>query len=123
MSFATAIAGAVATVKAAAGVSVTYRRGSDTVAITAIKSAVSVDLDGGDRIAVKAERVDWIVEETDLVLAGAQTEPIEGDEIDETAGGQTETYVAVPVGTTGCFRHCDGTGAAFRIHTKLAGVA
>ena len=72
MSFAGAISGAVATIKAAVGVVVTYRRGSDTVSITAVKSAVSVDLDGGDRVAVEAERVDLIVAAVDLVQAGSQ---------------------------------------------------
>lgn len=124
MSIATAIARAVSTAQSAAGMEIAYRRNSEYVAggLTAVKSVVRVELDGGDGTTVEGERVDWILEAADLILGGQQTEPVEGDRIEETTGGKTCTYEAMPVGTEACWRRCDPQGQAIRVHSKLVEV-
>jgi len=122
MSFATAIAGAVSTVKSAVGVTVAYRRGSEYVGLTAVKSVARVELDGDDGTAVEAGRIDWIIAAADLVLSGQQTEPLEGDRIEETTGGKTYIHEAMPVGTEACYRPMDAQGQGLRVHSKLVEV-
>jgi hypothetical protein len=109
----------VSTVKSVAGSSVTYRRGVNTVSLTAVKSVVRVVLDGDDGTSVEADRVDWLIAAADLVLAGSQTEPVEGDQVDETVGSSTYTYELMPLGTDACFRRMDPQGQGLRAHSKL----
>ena len=120
MSLETAIGVAVTSLQGHAGRSVVYRRGGNSVSLTAAKSHVDVETAGGDGVAVESSRTDWIVKVADLVLAGSATEPIEGDTIEESAGGSTYTYEAMPIGSDACFRRCGDQ--AYRVHTRLVTV-
>jgi len=113
------IARLVATLKAAAGVAVTYRRGADTVAVTAIKTAIDRELVAGDGGVIEARRIDWIVQADELTLAGAVTEPAEGDLIDEVIGEKTYQYEVMPAGTESHYRPINPSATAWRVHSKL----
>lgn len=111
----------IARMKAAAGVSVTYRRGAECVTLTAwlgrtgfSRSAPSpggASLVWGDR--------DYFVAVADLVLGGETVTPREGDRIIEMIGGVEVTFEVEPTATgEPAWRYSDPTRLVWRIHVK-----
>lgn len=117
------IARLVATLKAHAGVAITYRRGSDSVALTAAKTSVAQEVMTADGGVIDARRYDWIIQADELILGGAVAEPAEGDLIDQVIGLATYRYEVMPVGTESHYRAVDPSATAWRVHTKLISVS
>lgn len=97
----------------------TYRRGSEkVVGLLAVRSVQTVDITDAAGAVIEATRVDWILTEA-LVIAGAATQPQDGDQIEWTApSGAKEVYEAMPSGSDSC---CAESGAGWRVHTRLVG--
>ena len=120
MSFANAYALAFKTAKAVAGVSVTYQRGSDTVAITALVGDTRMELSADYGSTTITSRVrDYIVTAADLVLATVTVEPQAGDQVRETRGSTIYVFEVMSAGADEPFRPSDRHGNTWRIHTKL----
>lgn len=120
MSFSSAYALAFKTAKAVAGVSVTYQRDSDTVAITAMVGATRMELSADYGSTTITSRVrDYIVSASDLVLSSVTVEPQAGDQIRETRGSTTYVFEVMSAGADEPFRPSDRHGNTWRIHTKL----
>lgn len=106
------------TLKGEAGESVTYRRGANTVTITAIPARTQTPIDDGVSVGVAILSEDFIVVPDELVLAGNRTLPQPGDEIDRTVDGAvTHTYVVRPESGMDCYS-IDPLRRTLRIHTK-----
>ena len=110
----------IGSLKTVAGTSVTYRRGSDTVPITALVGNTRIELSDeyGGTTVVGSVR-DYIVQASDLVLSATTIEPQPGDQIDETRGTDTYTYEVMHAGADTDHRESDRFGVSWRIHTKL----
>jgi hypothetical protein len=105
--------------KTHAAQSVSYRRGSSSVTLSATlgRSLFQAATDSGMITETQAD--DFIIEAADLVLDEAAVEPKEGDEITRTSGGKTLVYRVLPFGTEPAWRFTDSYRNAYRIHTKL----
>lgn len=110
----------IASLKSIEGIAVTYRRGSDTVSISAVVGDTRIELAEQYAGTTVIGRVrDYIVQASDLVLGGSTTEPQIGDQIDETRGSATYTFEVMSAGADAPYRPSDRHGKSWRIHTKL----
>jgi hypothetical protein len=99
---------------AAAGTTVTYRRGSDEAEITATIGRSDFEAQDQSGVIENWEARDYLVP-TDQLPFG---EPVRGDVIVETSGGLDLEYeVAAPRGVP-VFRYGDAFRSIVRIHTK-----
>jgi hypothetical protein len=99
---------------AAAGTTVTYRRGSDEAEITATIGRSDFEAQDQNGVIENWEARDYLVP-TDQLPFG---EPLRGDVIVETSGGVDLDYeVAAPRGVP-VFRYGDAFRSIVRIHTK-----
>lgn len=103
------------------GVSVIYRRGAQSVTLTAVPGQSILRLsDRYGNSRVERTQTDYMVLAADLELGGSATEPQRGDTIEQTLGGVTLTLKVLPPGEgEPCWRWCDENRTAYRIHTKL----
>lgn len=99
---------------------VVYRRGDEAVTLSATVGKSEFDLVDGGGGVIRAEMRDYIVQASDLVLAGQMTLPQDGDQIEETIGDQTIIYDVVGPGGEPAWRFSDPWRSTLRIHTKAA---
>lgn len=107
----------MATLKASAGVAVTYHRndtnGSFSVEITATRGRSDLTLEDG-ALALQVQTSDWIIEAADLLLNGVVVVPQRNDFITLAISSTvTEKYQIFEVP----YRPCDPAGRVLRIHT------
>lgn len=100
---------------------VAYARGAEIVpdGVTAMIGSSSFDVDddvGGGVLELQSR--DFIIASADIVLAGVETLPVDGDKITETRAGGEFVYEVHEIGGERCYRFCDGQGVTLRIHTK-----
>lgn len=108
-----------AKLKQHAGESVTYRRGGQSVAVTATVGPQPLrvsDEYGAPRVEWANE--DFLIDAADLVLGGAAAEPAHGDLIERTEGGVTFTYEVTPPPGEAAWRWADAYRVKYRIHAK-----
>jgi hypothetical protein len=111
--FAASIANGLDRIRQQAGVAVTYRRGGQSVAVTAVPSPGRFEEVGETDAHVAAERRDYLVKASNLVLGGSDTTPREGDEIVEAG----VTYRVVQGSDDKQWQWSDGGKTTRRIHT------
>lgn len=106
-----------------AGKTVTYRRGAQSVSLTAVtgRSEYTTVDDAG--MPVSNQMRDFLIEAAALVLSATQTVPVVGDTIDEVDGTQTRTHVVVSIGDGQPWQWSDPARTTMRIHTRERGVA
>lgn len=108
---ASAVAHHVATLKAAAGVSVTYTQGGSDSTITAVPGRTDFAAEGAMGIVLETSlMMDWIVLAADLPGA-----PKRGDQI-AYAG---KTYELAPAADGRWYSPFDAYAVGYRLHTKL----
>lgn len=100
-----------------ASVSITYKRGSDSVTISATPGRADDDLSEVSGYTLDADRVDWIIRRADLVLDGSATDPQEGDIVELVNGSKTQTYEVRRDQLGEVFRFCDEFRTDLRFHT------
>lgn len=103
-----------------AGRQVTYRRGADSVTLTATVGSSLLRLTepgGGSRIE-RTER-DYLIAPDLLVLGGRVVEPRRGDRVEDAADGRVYEVLA-PEGEAP-WRYADGRGTLLRVHCKDVG--
>ena len=104
--------------KDTAGRSMTYRRGSNTVAITGVAKKIEYELmdDSGVLTSFIATDIDFVAE--DLVIGGAEIAPRAGDTITETLRSVARTYEVLPIGSKKCWEPKDDSRLTITVHTK-----
>ena len=112
-----------ATTRQAAGVSVTYRRGAYTKALTAVPGSTDFEVVGPDGVVLTVQTRDWKIKTSDIVLNSSTVIPAKGDEIDETVGDDTQTYRVLSPGGDTVYRYSDPSRKMLRVHTKLVETA
>lgn len=108
--------------KAHQGRTVTYRRGGNSVEVTASigQTTFRTVVDYGAQ--VRTARRDYLVSTVDLVLNSERVLPEAGDRIEEIDGDQTFVYeVMGPGGDEPAWRYSDPYRRVLRIHTKHVG--
>ena len=109
--------------KTHAGRTVIYRRGLDSVAVTATIGRTEFEIDDEFGVLRKLESRDFLIQVSDLVLNSTAVLPERGDEIDETQDGVTYTYEVMAPGKAPHFRYSDPYRKTLRIHTKQTGAS
>jgi hypothetical protein len=104
--------------KAHAGVSVTYTRGTDSASITATATMQQYDVVDAEGFSTSVVSRDYLVHAADLVLAGSLIVPRAGDQIAETIAGVACTFEVMPLGEKREFDPLDSDGLLLLIHTK-----
>lgn len=103
------------------GRTVTYRRGSDEVSVTATVGRTEYEEFGTDGSVVRSESRDYIIRVSDLAtLLGAGLYPLEGDEIIEAFDGYELVCEAMTITAgTETWRYHDRRQNQYRITTKI----
>jgi len=104
--------------QAAAGRSVTYRRGNRSATLTAVPSQHEYDVLDEDGFATKRQSYDFVVTAADLVLGSDTIEPRPGDRIDDTINGEERHFELMPLGDRPCCEWHDVTGIQLIVHCK-----
>lgn len=110
-----ALAAHVTTLNVAAGETVTYKRGSDSVSITAVVGQSQFDeVSATGEIRPLSKTVDFLVKPSSLKLSGSAVLPQRGDQIEKSEGS---IYDVLP-GTEGtAWQYSDGRKTFLRIHS------
>lgn len=101
-----------------AGETVTYRRGADSIEITAIPGKANDTQLIDDGLSMSVDELLWKVRPEDLVIASVSIRPQDGDRIERSVGGSTHVYAVrtesgLPLFTT------DPLVSCITIRTKL----
>lgn len=123
MSFETAIQTALDAAQTAAGGSIVYRRGAQSAAVKAMRTHPQMALNRDSPATVIAGEVDWIIQRAALVVGGQAIEPQAGDLIDDVVDALTYTYEVQPTDGGHESQDLDPYHLAWRIHSKLMGIA
>lgn len=118
-----AIAGLIAGLAQAGGVTVTYQRPdcAPLAGLTAVPSEKQVEVLRADGSVETAQCRDWLVAAADLVIEGEAATPQAGDQIVETLGESTRTYEVMPIGQEDAWHWCGVGEQLLRVHTKRVG--
>ena len=114
---ASAIAAGIAAAKTVAGLSVVYKRGGDSVALTAIPGNVVYEVTSETGSIETFRSRDWLINISDLDFGAGALLPARGDTIEETVGAIVYEYTVNSLPDGQHYR----TGAnrvQLRIHTK-----
>jgi hypothetical protein len=116
MQFRNALSKGLQQVAKAAGELITYRRGTVTAQITATRGSKQTEQNSQQSSTIQAGRHDWIINADQMQLSTGTIQPIEGDEIIDSAG---VTYrVTKDPGDGKCSRWLTHN-VACRIHTLI----
>jgi hypothetical protein len=110
-----------AKLKAHASRAVTYRRGSQSVTLSAWVGSSVLKVASGEYGEMQIERTDrdYLLAAADLVLGGSVVQPAPGDRIEDALDGRAYEVLA-PRGEP-VWRYSDNRRTTLRIHTKDVG--
>ena len=107
------------TMKSHLSQTVTYVRGSNSVAISATYGEKRYEVEDADNFRVWTTSFDFTFLKADLILDGSNVEPVRHDLIRITVGATTAEYQVLPLGNDPCWRFSDQYSTVFRVHTKF----
>lgn len=108
----------LSSLQAVAGRSITYRRGSASVALTAVPGVTRYEVASGSQSMEELRSRDFLFYANQLILSGSITEPQRLDTIDETCNGVTEHYEVNAPAPHQCFRYSDSAKTIIRVSTR-----
>jgi hypothetical protein len=106
---------ALAVIKRKTGVAVTYRRGDDSVELTAIRGRVAANNESSQGQRFRTDASDYLIDTADLDFGAGAFEPAIGDEIDD--GDRTFEVIALNAGEP-CWAWHDPFRLRRRIHAR-----
>ena len=104
--------------KAHAGLSISYHRGINSVAVTATATMHEYDVVDDEGFGIVMLSRDYIVHAADMILSGSEIAPRSGDRIVETIRGVSQTFEVMPLGQKHAYEPLDTDGLLWLIHTK-----
>lgn len=118
--FFNAVTAALATVRNATGVEVTYHRGASQVTIEkATKGQSRFESDNGFGLTTEMRTADWLIEAAAIDFGDGPVEPDEGDLVKQTIGSDVIVFeVMAPGGAEPAWRYADPQRTTVRIHSK-----
>src|SRR5690606_26772497 len=102
----------------AAGKSVTYKRGSLSVVLTATPSTQVYEIVDTAGLSVEVTSRDYIFTRSELVLAGQAIEVRQQDIITEVVGSETVEHEVMLLGKRPVVEWMDTDGTMVMVHTK-----
>lgn len=104
--------------RSAAGEAITYKRGVNSVSLTAVIGTSGFDQVDAMGIVERIESRDYFIEAAKLIIDSALILPGIGDSILETVDGVTYTYEVMTLDGQPAWRYSDPYRDKLRIHTK-----
>lgn len=105
--------------KAVAGLSVTYARGSDSVAVTASAAFHEYQIVDEEGFSASVLVRDYLLHAADLIIDGSVITPRAGDTITETINGVSQTFEVMPLDERRReYEPLDTDGVLLKLHTK-----
>ena len=102
---------------------VVYKRGADTVSVSAAPGRTEFPVDSETAVLESYESRDWMIKAADLVLGEETVLPEPGDQVRDTQGATVYVYeVMAPAGEQHYRFADDPYRRMLRIHTKLVGL-
>lgn len=118
--FADLIAKGLERIREVAGETVTYRRGAQSVSVTAVTGRSEYSTVDETGMPVANQSRDFLVPTDGFELGGSPVEPKVGDVIEEQDG---QTHFVTALGDGQPWQWSDAARTTMRIHTKERGVA
>lgn len=105
--------------KVAAGRTVTYRRGTDTVSLVLPAQKHMEEVIDSEGVGTWVRDYAWTLVASELILAGTLERPREGDFIEETLAGEAIKWeVLPPVENLPCWNWFDQNRILITVHSK-----
>ena len=101
-----------------ASVTVKYKRGVESVSVSATVGRSMFELVSAANVLTKLDVRDYLILADDLILSGSGIQPQAGDTIEETQVSIKHTYEVMSPGDEPLFRFADEFRTMLRIHTK-----
>jgi len=101
-----------------AATQITYRRGSESVTITATVGETAYDADDGNGFMVRYVSRDFLVKPSDLSFGGIVSLPVPGDLIEEASGHLKHIFEVMEPPGRPHYKLSDPYHKLYRIHTK-----
>lgn len=101
--------------------SITYRRGSASVALTAVIGETQFVQEVDEAVIAQWRGRDYFIAVADLMLGGETVTPQSGDRITQTVNGTEKEYEVAGASPEPCYRYTGPDEATFRVHTKQVG--
>lgn len=114
-----ATAAAFTSLKAVAGVPITYQRGASSVSLTAVPASTTIEVADDEGAIIKSRIRDFLIRASELIIDGSAVLPERGDQIVETVGDYEYTREVLGPAGDQPFRFWDKGLTVFRIHTVL----
>jgi len=99
----------------------TYQRGVDSVSLPVVRAETTAELNTEYGLNIDIRVADFMIRESDLVLASVLVKPERGDEIVIVVDNETVTYEVLPEASEDFYRESDRFGNVLRVHTKETG--
>ena len=120
MDFDTNVKAALEHIRKAVGKKVKYKRGTDTVTLSAARGNTFFRYRAEDNIRIQYEEKEFLIGVDDLVLAGSKVQPQRGDEIIEEYGTKTYTYQVIQTDAADdVWSFSDAGKTTYRVFAKL----
>lgn len=114
------VLGAFATLQSAAGIQVTYRRGSQSTTLAAVPAMSRFSVEDGRGFKTNLRVNDFLVLAADLQFDGQPVEPKAGDQIEVHRLDGLQVYrVMSPGAGEPDWKYSDTANTRLRIHTKF----
>lgn len=99
--------------------SVVYKRGAQSVTVTATIARTLFQADDGTGVIDRQEVRDFLIDVAELLLGGAATTPRRGDTIEWTIGGTLCTFeVGLGDRADPAYEYADAYRTKYRVHTR-----
>lgn len=113
-----ALSGALASVRALAGIPVTYSDGTHSATLTAGVGETTFDIEDAGVVVETWTSRDFLIARADLELSGVLALPAKGHTVRATINGMSKTFsVLAPQGKQ-VYEFSDPGQTALRVHTK-----
>lgn len=99
------------------GVSVTYRRGTQFVSVTATRGLRQVESADESGFTLQQRTISFLIDADDLVFDGSRIWPAPGDIIELTEESQAEQFRVIENPAGNCFDFSDRSRTILRIYT------
>lgn len=114
-----ALAGALASVRAVAGVPITVARGNTTSStITAGVGATEYEIEDSGVIVETWTSRDYLIAKADYKPTGTPSNPAKGDVISDTVNGVAKKFTVLAPQGKPVFEYSDPNQTQLRVHTK-----
>ncbi len=103
-----------AQLRAAAGVTVRYKRGANEVELIAVPGRADQPTEGSGLEVIATSARDWLINPADLIIESEQITPLRGDKLHHG----DKSFEVIHRGNGECFRYSDPSQQMMRVYMQ-----